>query len=206
VLETIEDIGTHFRQVGLTAVRIGQSLSSTESQRQKAEHAQNLLEYFMAFDTLRYENMVKDAESERIEMLSHDKLGPLIQEHNYSMASEVSGCMWAGAIAFEVVGIYSSRQYDGFYTLQILSDLTIVCEDLNAPHMENAVKNIRVFAGRLEKKLLDRFESAAMGSGDAPDVATMRDCATCLLQFGDAVKVYNTYIYTIVAKQFVALR
>ena len=89
---------------------------------------------------------------------------------------------------------------------QILSDLTIVCEDLNAPHLENAVKNIRVFSGRLEKKLLDRFEAAAMGSGDAPDVATMRDCATCLLKFGDAVKVYNTYIYTIVAKQFVALR
>lgn len=38
-------------------------------------------------------------------------------------------------------------------------------------------------------------------AGGAPDVATMRDCAESILQFGDAVKLYNTYIYTIVAKQ-----
>jgi hypothetical protein len=55
VLATIEDIETHFRKVGLTAVRIGQTLSSTESQRQKAEHAQRLLQYFLAFQSLRHE-------------------------------------------------------------------------------------------------------------------------------------------------------
>lgn len=41
-------------QVGLTAVRIGQSLSQTEAQRQKAEHAQSLLEFFLAFNDLRW--------------------------------------------------------------------------------------------------------------------------------------------------------
>lgn len=90
VHETIEDIETHFRKVGLTAVRIGQSLSQTEFQRQKAEHAQRLLEYFLAFDTMRYETMLKDAESERIEMLSNDVLAPLVEDANYKTAAAVS--------------------------------------------------------------------------------------------------------------------
>lgn len=90
VHETIEDIETHFRKVGLTAVRIGQSLSQTEFQRQKAEHAQKLLEYFLAFETLNYDAMLKDAESERIEMLSNDILAPLVQEENWELASGVS--------------------------------------------------------------------------------------------------------------------
>ncbi len=189
VHETIEDIETHFRKVGLTAVRIGQSLSQTEFQRQKAEHAQHLLEYFLAFDTLKYDAMLKDAESERIEMLSNDVLAPLSEDANYQAAAA------------------------------ILSDLNVICEDLNAPHLENAVRCIRVFGERLEKRLLDKFEAAAMAEeggsptgdnaesslavlvGGTPDMATMRDCAASLLKFGDAVKLYNTYIYTIVAKQ-----
>jgi hypothetical protein len=47
--------------------------------------------------------------------------------------------------------------------MQILSDLLVVCEDLNT--MDNASKNIHVFADRLEKRLLDRFEAAAMAEG-----------------------------------------
>ncbi len=93
-----------------------------------------------------------------------------------------------------------------------MSDLNVVCEDLNAPYLENAVRCIRVFGERLEKRLLDRFEEAAMAESSSPfssasageegsDVATMRECAYALLRFGDAVKLYNTYIYTIVAKQ-----
>lgn len=39
------------------------------------------------------------------------------------------------------------------------------------------------------------------GAGGSPDVSTMRDCVVSILQFGDAVKLYNTYIYTIMAKQ-----
>ena len=194
---TIEDIEAHFRKVGLTAVRIGQSLSQTEMQRHKAAHAQQLLEYFLAFDTLCYESMLKDAEAERIEMLANETLAPLAEEANFQAAAA------------------------------ILSDLNVVCEDLNAPHLENAVRCIRVFGERLEKRLLDRFEEAAMaessstqpsgglllplsaaaaaagagGDEGGPDVATMRECAHALLRFGDAVKLYNTYIYTIVAKQ-----
>ena len=192
VHESIEDIETHFRKVGLTAVRIGQSLSQTEFQRQKAEHAQRLLEYFLAFDTLRYEAMLKDAESERIEMLSNDVLAPLVDDANYQAA--------AG----------------------ILSDLNVICEDLNAPHLENAVRCIRVFGERLESRLLGMFEAAAMAEGgqqqqyqqqyqqqqqqqQSSDIETMRDCAASLLKFGDAVKLYNTYIYTIVAKQVQAV-
>jgi hypothetical protein len=194
VHESIEDIETHFRKVGLTAVRIGQSLSQTEFQRQKAEHAQRLLEYFLAFDTLRYEAMLKDTESERIEMLSNDVLAPLVDDANYQAA--------AG----------------------ILSDLNVICEDLNAPHLENAVRCIRVFGERLESRLLGMFEAAAMAEGgqqqqyqqqyqqqqqqqqqQSSDIETMRDCAASLLKFGDAVKLYNTYIYTIVAKQVQAV-
>ncbi len=88
---TIEDIEAHFRKVGLTAVRIGQSLSQTEAQRHKAEHAQRLLEYFLAFDTLEYESMLKDAEAERIEMLSSDTLAPLADEANFQAAAAVRG-------------------------------------------------------------------------------------------------------------------
>ena len=194
VHESIEDIETHFRKVGLTAVRIGQSLSQTESQRQKAEHAQRLLEYFLAFGTLNYEAMLKDAESERIEMLSNEVLAPLVDGDNYQTA--------AG----------------------ILSDLNVICEDLNAPHLENAVRCIRVFGERRESLLLGMFEAAAMGEGGQQleyaqqyqqpqqehqssdiDIETMRDCAASLLKFGDAVKLYNTYIYTILAKQVQAV-
>ena len=89
VHETIEDIETHFRKVGLTAVRIGQSLSQTELQRQKAEHAQHLLGYFLAFQTLRYENMLRDAEAERIEMLSNEVLASLVDDQNYKNAATV---------------------------------------------------------------------------------------------------------------------
>ncbi|KAM3578136.1 hypothetical protein VYU27_000232 [Nannochloropsis oceanica] len=197
VYVSIEDIESHFRKVGLTAVRIGQSLSQTESQRQKAEHAQRLLEYFLAFDTLNYEAMLKDAESERIEMLSNEVLAPLVDGDNYQTAA------------------------------RILSDLNVICEDLNAPHLENAVCCIRVFGERLESLLLGMFEAAAMGEGGQQhqyqqqyqqppqqqqhqqssdvDIETMRDCAVSLLKFGDPVKLYNTYIYTILAKQVQAV-
>ena len=94
--------------MGLTAVRIGQSLSSTESQRQKAEHAQNLIEYFMAFGTLRYDNMIKDHESERIEMLSNDQLGPLCDEENYVMVSEVCSLHKERSWAFWSIVCYCS--------------------------------------------------------------------------------------------------
>lgn len=56
--------------------------------------------------------------------------------------------------------------------LQILSDLLVVCEDLNAPQLENAVRNVRVFADRLEKRLLDRFEAAAMAESECVHIAT----------------------------------
>lgn len=68
VLTTIDEIETHFRKVGLTAVRIGQSLSSTESQRCKAEHANNLLEYFVTFQKLNVEEMRKEG-GERVSHL-----------------------------------------------------------------------------------------------------------------------------------------
>ena len=84
----------------------------------------------------------------------------------------------------------------------------MIVEDLNAPHLDNSVHTIRVFGERLEQRLLDKFESAAMaeGGGGSPDVASMRECAFSLLKFGDAVKLYNTYIYTIVVKQVQAIR
>ena len=83
----------------------------------------------------------------------------------------------------------------------------VVCEDLNAPHLENALKTIRLYGERLEKKLLTKFEAAAMSDvRGGPDVASMRDCAASLLKFGDAVNLYNTYIYTIVAKQINTVR
>jgi len=98
---TIEDIEAHFRKVGLTAVRIGQSLSQTEAQRHKAEHAQRLLEYFLAFDTLEYESMLKDAEAERIEMLSSDTLAPLADEANFQAAAAVRGMEETNCLVFQ---------------------------------------------------------------------------------------------------------
>lgn len=195
VHESIEEVETHFRMVGLTAVRIGQSLSQTECQRRKADHAQRLIENFLAFDTLRYETMLKDAESQRIEMLSNAILAPMVDESNHQA---VAG---------------------------MLSDLKVICEDLNAPALENAVRCVRVFGERFERQLLDKFEAAAVAAGEyyqqekqngAPlesgldaarqsAIRAMRNCAASLLKFGDPVKLYNTYIYTIVARQIQAL-
>lgn len=52
----------------------------------------------------RYEVMLKDAESEKLEMLSHEVLNVLADERNYKFAANVRHHMWSGLCTCRCMG------------------------------------------------------------------------------------------------------
>eukprot|EP00898_Chlorokybus_atmophyticus_P004489 jgi/Chlat1/5040/Chrsp329S04919 len=188
LLDSFSMLDEHVGQVSRTAARIGDRLQSQETQRLRAEEAQQLMEYLMEFnarpgDLRGISRVFKDNNSLTEAATLAKKLRAFAEQPPARSSAPV-----------ELLSVEASAPSGNANASMRLRRSSSQSRTLTSDPggLSVAVANLQQYCNELENRLLDRFQDALQEN----DVDEMATCAETLVQFNGGHNVMQRFVAT----------